>query len=164
MPKEKAHAAGVGDRISFEVAGAKDYPGKDFDLVAFFDCLHDMGDPAGAAGHVRSTLKPDDAKLLVEPAAGDKIEDNSQSGRSRVLCRVDDDLHAGLGNRRRSDWRWGPRPARPIARRGDQGRLHPFPPRGHLRRRSMFILEAKPAGKSGTGSVRRSGFYAAIRR
>ncbi len=74
--KEKAHAAGVGDRISFEVAGAKDYPGKDFDLVAFFDCLHDMGDPVGAARHVRSTLKPDGTWLLVEPAAGDKIEDN----------------------------------------------------------------------------------------
>jgi SAM-dependent methyltransferase len=74
--KEKAHAAGVGDRISFEVAGAKDYSGKDFDLVAFFDCLHDMGDPVGAARHVRSSLKPDGTWLLVEPAAGDKIEDN----------------------------------------------------------------------------------------
>src|SRR5262249_11011899 len=57
----KAHAAenGISSNTEFEVATAKDYPGKDFDLVAFFDCLHDMGDPAGAAAHVRQSLKPD---------------------------------------------------------------------------------------------------------
>jgi SAM-dependent methyltransferase len=74
--RERAAAAGVGDRISFEVAGAKDFPGKDFDLVAFFDCLHDMGDPVGAAKHVKTSLKPDGTWLIVEPAAGDRIEDN----------------------------------------------------------------------------------------
>jgi SAM-dependent methyltransferase len=71
-----ADAAGVADRVKFEVAAAKDYPGQDFDLVAFFDSLHDMGDPVGAAKHVRSTLKPDGTWLLVEPFAGDRIEDN----------------------------------------------------------------------------------------
>ena len=74
--RERAVEAGVADRITFEVAGASDYPGKDFDLVAFFDCLHDMGDPVGAASHVRSSLKPDGSWMIVEPAAGDRIEDN----------------------------------------------------------------------------------------
>jgi SAM-dependent methyltransferase len=60
----------------FEVAMASNFPGKDLDLVTFFDCLHDMGDPIGAARHVRQTLKPDGSWMIVEPAAGDKLEDN----------------------------------------------------------------------------------------
>ena len=60
----------------FEVAMASDFPGKDLDLVTFFDCLHDMGDPVGAARHVRKTLKPDGSWMIVEPAAGDRLEDN----------------------------------------------------------------------------------------
>src|SRR5215472_9578921 len=60
----------------FEIATAKGYPEKDFDLVAFFDCLHDMGDPAGAAAHVRQSLKPDGCWMIIEPMAGDKLEDN----------------------------------------------------------------------------------------
>jgi SAM-dependent methyltransferase len=74
--QSRAKAAGVGDRVKFEVAPASKYPGKDFDLVASFDCLHDMGDPVGAAKHVRSTLKPDGTWMIVEPFANDKIEDN----------------------------------------------------------------------------------------
>lgn len=74
--RRRADEAGVADRISFEVAGASNFPGKEFDLVAFFDCLHDMGDPVGAAAHVRSSLKPDGSWMIVEPAAGDRIEDN----------------------------------------------------------------------------------------
>jgi 2-polyprenyl-3-methyl-5-hydroxy-6-metoxy-1,4-benzoquinol methylase len=74
--KQRAKDAGVGDRIRFEVAKAKDYPGKDYDFVTFFDCLHDMGDPAGASAHVRSTLKRDGTWMIVEPFAGDKLEDN----------------------------------------------------------------------------------------
>jgi SAM-dependent methyltransferase len=63
--------------ITFEVAGAKDYPGDDYDLVAFFDCLHDMGNPSGAAKHVLQTLKKKDGTwMLVEPFANDKLEDN----------------------------------------------------------------------------------------
>lgn len=74
--RQRAEAAGLTDRVRFEVAGAKNYPGRAFDLVAFFDCLHDMGDPVGAAGHVRETLKPDGTWLIVEPFAHDKVEDN----------------------------------------------------------------------------------------
>lgn len=64
------------ERLRFEVAGAKDYPGQDYDLVAFFDCLHDMGDPVGAARHVRETLAPGGTWMLVEPYANDRLEDN----------------------------------------------------------------------------------------
>jgi SAM-dependent methyltransferase len=74
--QKAAAAAGVGDRTTFEVASAKDYPGKDYALVAFFDCLHDMGDPAGASRHVHSTLAKDGVWMVVEPFAGDKVEDN----------------------------------------------------------------------------------------
>jgi len=74
--REKAKAAGVSDRVTFEVASAKDFPGKDYDLVAFFDCLHDMGDPVGAAGHVKTTLAPDGTWMIVEPFANDQLEDN----------------------------------------------------------------------------------------
>ncbi|MEK6322997.1 MAG: class I SAM-dependent methyltransferase [Acidobacteriota bacterium] len=74
--RKKAAEAGVSDRVSFEVAKAKDYPGSDYDFVAFFDCLHDMGDPVGAAAHVLRTLKPDGSWMIVEPFANDKVEDN----------------------------------------------------------------------------------------
>jgi SAM-dependent methyltransferase len=73
---QKATAAGVADRVGFQVAWAKGFPGKDYDLVAFFDCLHDMGDPVGAAAHVRETLAPDGTWMIVEPYANDRIEDN----------------------------------------------------------------------------------------
>jgi SAM-dependent methyltransferase len=63
--------------ITFEVAGATDYPGDGYDLVTFFDCFHDMGNPAGAAKHVLQTLKKKDGTwMLVEPFANDKVEDN----------------------------------------------------------------------------------------
>src|SRR5207248_9137614 len=73
-----AHAAenGVSGNTRFEVATSKDYPGKDLDLVAFFDCLHDMGDPTGAAAHVRQSLKSDGSWMIVEPMAHDRLEDN----------------------------------------------------------------------------------------
>lgn len=73
--RERAKAAGVGDRVKFEVASAKTYPGT-YDLVAFFDCLHDMGDPVGAAAHVRESLAPNGTWMLVEPRAGDHVHDN----------------------------------------------------------------------------------------
>ncbi|HSY58332.1 MAG TPA: class I SAM-dependent methyltransferase [Terriglobales bacterium] len=76
MAREAAAKAGVGDRVKFEVAKAKDYPGKGFELVAFFDCLHDMGDPEGAARHVKESLAPGGAWMIVEPFANDKLEDN----------------------------------------------------------------------------------------
>jgi 2-polyprenyl-3-methyl-5-hydroxy-6-metoxy-1,4-benzoquinol methylase len=71
-----AEQAGVSDRVRFEVARAQDFPGKDYDLVAVFDCLHDMGDPVGAAAHVRASLKPDGTWLIVEPFANDRLEEN----------------------------------------------------------------------------------------
>ena len=74
--REAARETGVEDRVVFEVAKAKEYPGTDYDLVAFFDCLHDMGDPVGAGAHVRNTLRPDGTWLIVEPYAGDTLEEN----------------------------------------------------------------------------------------
>jgi SAM-dependent methyltransferase len=73
--RERAAEAGVSDRVSFEIASAKDYRGK-FDLIALFDCLHDMGDPVGAATHVREALAPGGTWMLVEPFAGDEVEQN----------------------------------------------------------------------------------------
>jgi len=74
--RERAKQAGVAERVIFEVAKATDFPGKDYDFVAHFDCLHDMGDPAGAAAHVLATLKKDGTWMIVEPFAGDMVEDN----------------------------------------------------------------------------------------
>jgi SAM-dependent methyltransferase len=76
MAAERAQVAGVGDRVSFEVAPATAFPGGDYDLVTMFDCLHDMGDPAGAARHTRGALAADGTWMIVEPAAGDRVEDN----------------------------------------------------------------------------------------
>jgi SAM-dependent methyltransferase len=74
--RRAAGRAGLGERITFEVASAKDYPGAGYDLVTFFDCLHDMGDPVGAARHVRESLAPAGTWMLVEPIARDRLEDN----------------------------------------------------------------------------------------
>jgi SAM-dependent methyltransferase len=71
-----AEKAGLHDRVGFQVAWAKEFPGKGYDLVAFFDCLHDMGDPAGAAAHVRQTLAPGGVWMIVEPFAHDHVEQN----------------------------------------------------------------------------------------
>ncbi|HVY63683.1 MAG TPA: class I SAM-dependent methyltransferase [Gammaproteobacteria bacterium] len=73
--RERALEAGVGN-VRFEVATAKDYGGRDFDLVCFMDCLHDLGDPMGALVHARDALKPDGKVMLVEPYAGDAVEEN----------------------------------------------------------------------------------------
>jgi 2-polyprenyl-3-methyl-5-hydroxy-6-metoxy-1,4-benzoquinol methylase len=73
---ERAKKAGVADRVKFAVGRAKDYPGSDYDFVTFFDCLHDMGDPAGASKHVHQSLKKDGVWMIVEPFAGDKLEEN----------------------------------------------------------------------------------------
>jgi len=73
--RERAKEAGVSN-ISFEVATAKDYPGNDYDFIAFFDCLHDMGDPVGACAHAKEALKPDGTCMIVEPFAHDSLEEN----------------------------------------------------------------------------------------
>jgi ubiquinone/menaquinone biosynthesis C-methylase UbiE len=74
--RKRASAAGVADRVSFDVASAQTFGGRDYDLVATFDCLHDMGDPVGAAQHIRESLAPDGTWLIVEPAAQDTVEGN----------------------------------------------------------------------------------------
>ncbi len=76
MARQKAIEEGVAERVQFEAARAKDYPGTDYDFVAFFDCLHDMGDPVGAASHVLQSLATDGTWMIVEPFAGDRVEDN----------------------------------------------------------------------------------------
>jgi 2-polyprenyl-3-methyl-5-hydroxy-6-metoxy-1,4-benzoquinol methylase len=74
--RRTAERAGVADRVRFEIAGAKEFGGGPYDLVCVFDALHDMGDPVGAARHVRSQLAGDGTWMVVEPFAGDAIEDN----------------------------------------------------------------------------------------
>jgi SAM-dependent methyltransferase len=73
---ESARREGVSDRVTFEVAKAKEFPGRDYDFVAVFDCLHDMGDPIGAAAHVRQSLAKDGTWMIVEPFANDHLQDN----------------------------------------------------------------------------------------
>jgi len=76
VAREAAAKAGVGRQCTFEVARAQDFPGMGYDLVAFFDCLHDMGDPVGAAAHVLQALDENGTWMIVEPFAKDRVEDN----------------------------------------------------------------------------------------
>ncbi len=88
---ERARKAGL-KNARFEVGDAVSYPGNDFDLIAFFDCLHDMADPSAAARHARAALKPDGHCLLAEPFAGDRVADNLNPigrlyyGASTMIC------------------------------------------------------------------------------
>jgi SAM-dependent methyltransferase len=91
--RKRAAAAGLSEeRVSFEVAPAAGYPGAGYDLVTTFDCLHDMGDPVGASRHVLQSLADDGTWLIVEPFAGDHVEDNLNPvgrvyyGASTLLC------------------------------------------------------------------------------
>jgi SAM-dependent methyltransferase len=90
--RQRAAEAGVSDRVRFEVAPASSYSGTGYDLVTMFDCLHDMGDPVGAARHVRQSLAADGTWMIVEPIAGDRVEDNinpvgrAYYGFSTLLC------------------------------------------------------------------------------
>lgn len=74
--RESAQRQGVSDRVQFSVSKAKEFPGKNYDFVAVFDCLHDMGDPVGAATHVRESLAKDGTWMIVEPFANDNLKDN----------------------------------------------------------------------------------------
>jgi SAM-dependent methyltransferase len=88
----RAKDAGVSDRVTFEVADARSFPGKNYDMVCFFDCLHDMGDPTGAAKRACATLASDGSALIVEPMAGNTVEENFNiigrtfSGASTLCC------------------------------------------------------------------------------
>ena len=104
--RERAEAAGLSQRVSFNVAAAKNYPGDSYDLVTCFDCLHDMGDPVGAAAHVRQSLTPDGTWIIVEPFANDDVAANlNPVGRiyysaSTVLCvpaSLSQEVSLGLG-------------------------------------------------------------------
>jgi SAM-dependent methyltransferase len=92
VARERASEAGVADRTEFEVAGADSFSGSGYDLVTTFDALHDMGDPVGAARHVYDALADDGTWMVVEPAAGDHVEDNLTTvgrvyyGFSTLLC------------------------------------------------------------------------------
>jgi SAM-dependent methyltransferase len=85
--RERAHEASVQDRTTFEVAGAKDYPGT-YDLICFFDCLHDMGDPVGVAAYAREHLDPEGSVMLVEPFALDGRAANQASNPMAPLMYV----------------------------------------------------------------------------
>jgi SAM-dependent methyltransferase len=104
--RKHAKAHGADRNVRFEVSTAKDFPGRDYDLVTFFDCLHDMGDPAGAARHVRQALKPDGTWMIVEPFAHDALEDNLNPvgrlyyGASTLVCvptSLDQEVGTALG-------------------------------------------------------------------
>lgn len=105
VARRRAADAGVGERISFEIASAQDYDGS-YDLVTNFDCLHDMGDPIGAARHVLETLEPDGSWMVVEPFANDQVVDNlNPLGRAFYSistlvctpCSLSQDVGYGLG-------------------------------------------------------------------
>jgi SAM-dependent methyltransferase len=104
--RQTARDAGLGDRVRFDVQSAKTYPAEGYDLVCFFDCLHDMGDPVGAMKHVRETMANDGTCMLVEPFANDRLEDNlNPIGRiyyaaSTVVCTpasLDQEVGMALG-------------------------------------------------------------------
>jgi SAM-dependent methyltransferase len=76
VARKRAAEAGLADRVRFEVASAQDFPGAAYDLVCIFDALHDMGDPEAAAAHISSALAADGTLLLVEPMAGENVEEN----------------------------------------------------------------------------------------
>jgi SAM-dependent methyltransferase len=104
--KVAAQEAGVGGRITFAQAAAKDFPAEGYDLVAFFDCLHDMGDPVGAGRHVKETLAEDGTWMIVEPFAHDNLKDNLNPvgrvfyGASTFICTpasLSQEVALGLG-------------------------------------------------------------------
>ena len=90
--RARAEDAGVTDRVTFEVADARTFPGENYDMIAFFDCFHDMGDPTGAAKRACETLAVDGSALIVEPMAGNTVQENFNiigrtfSGASTLCC------------------------------------------------------------------------------
>ncbi|ARO27197.1 class I SAM-dependent methyltransferase [Rhizobium sp. S9] len=104
--KAAAKEAGVADRVTFEQGRAAEFPGGSYDMVAMFDCLHDMGDPVGAGRHVKETLAPDGTWLIVEPFAHDHLKDNLNPvgrvyyGASTMICTpasLSQEVGLGLG-------------------------------------------------------------------
>ncbi|MBB4192109.1 SAM-dependent methyltransferase [Rhizobium aethiopicum] len=104
--KAAAKEAGVADRVTFEQGKAAEFPGSGYDMVAMFDCLHDMGDPVGAGRHVKETLAPNGTWLIVEPFAHDHLKDNLNPvgrvyyGASTMICTpasLSQEVGLGLG-------------------------------------------------------------------
>ncbi|MGO8506189.1 class I SAM-dependent methyltransferase [Rhizobium leguminosarum] len=104
--KAAAKDAGVSDRVTFEQGSAAEFPGRGYDMVAMFDCLHDMGDPVGAGRHVKDTLGPNGTWLIVEPFANDHLKDNLNPvgrvyyGASTMICTpasLSQEVGLGLG-------------------------------------------------------------------
>ncbi|MBB3914667.1 class I SAM-dependent methyltransferase [Rhizobium fabae] len=104
--KAAAKEAGVADRVTFEQGRASEFPGRGYDMVAMFDCLHDMGDPVGAGRHVKETLAPNGTWLIVEPFAHDHLKDNLNPvgrvyyGASTMICTpasLSQEVGLGLG-------------------------------------------------------------------
>jgi SAM-dependent methyltransferase len=125
--RKRAADQGLADRVSFELGTAQDFVGA-FDLVCFFDALHDMGDPAGACKHVLSALTPGGMLLIVEPNAGDRVEDNlnpvgrAYYGFSTLLCTpssLSQDVGLALGTQA------GPARIRDVATAAGFGRFRP---------------------------------------
>jgi 2-polyprenyl-3-methyl-5-hydroxy-6-metoxy-1,4-benzoquinol methylase len=104
--RQRSRAAGLGDRVRFETASAKSFDGRGYDLITTFDAFHDLGDPAGAARHIRDMLQPDGTWMLVEPRAGDRVEDNlnpvgrvfyAASTMACVPCSLEQEVGTALG-------------------------------------------------------------------
>lgn len=104
--KAAAEDAGVADRVTFKQGSAAEFPGRGYDMVAMFDCLHDMGDPVGAGRHVRETLASNGTWLIVEPFAHDHLKDNLNAvgrvyyGASTMICTpasLSQEVGLGLG-------------------------------------------------------------------
>lgn len=104
--KAAAEDAGVSDRVTFQQGSAAEFPGRGYDMVAMFDCLHDMGDPVGAGRHVKETLGPNGTWLIVEPFAHDHLKDNLSPvgrvyyGASTMICTpasLSQEVGLGLG-------------------------------------------------------------------
>jgi SAM-dependent methyltransferase len=158
--RESARRNGAADRVTFSVAKAKEFPGTDYDFVAVFDCLHDMGDPVGAAAHVRQSLAKDGTWMIVEPFANDQLKDNlNPVGRvyysfSTLLCtpcsrsqEVGLCLGAQAGETR-------------IREVVTSGRLQPFPPSdGNTLQHSLRsqTISCLTKGMEDGGCIRRAG-------
>ena len=127
-------------RARFDVATAQDFPGRDYALITTFDCLHDELDPVAAARHIREALAPDGRWLIVEPLAGDGVDDNLTPVGRRLLRALDARLHAGADRARAR--RPGGRGA--AARRRRRGRLHALQPR------RRHPLQRRPGGPAVT--------------
>ena len=150
LARKKAADAGVADRVAFEVATAQTFTGTGYDLVTMFDCLHDMGDPVAAAQRVRESLAPDGTWLLVEPAAGDAVEDNLNPV-SRLYYNGSLFLWCPTPSPRRAAARSVPRPGRRRSgrwrrKRASPGSGRPPAPRSTWSTRSVREYWDDPGG------------------